>query len=110
MEYVNKNEFNQFKSETDKRLKDIEKPINEIQIMSAKILEKVNNLEKNNDLKNEIVEERINSKLQPIDTRLKAVENTQAEEEGRRWQIILGISTALIGVIINVVLIVLKIK
>ena len=65
-EFVKKKDFDNFKNEVDKRLNAIEEPIKEIQITSAKTLEKLENMDKNNDLKNQIIEEKINTKIEPL--------------------------------------------
>ena len=107
-EYVKKKEFDNFKEETNKRFDAIEEPIKEIQITSAKTLEKLENMDKNNDLKNQIIEGKIDTKIEPLKQRITTLEVDNSTTKSHRWAIISGIALSLIGVAITAIISILK--
>lgn len=92
-DFVSKDEFVSFKQETNQKFIELNKkltPIQEIQITSAKILERIENIDKNHELKDKLIEEKIN----PIKEKVEKV------EDNNKW-LWRTVGATIIGLVLN---------
>ena len=92
-DFVSKDEFVSFKQETNQKFIELNKkltPIQEIQITSAKILERIESIDKNRELKDKLIEEKIN----PIKEKVEKV------EDNNKW-LWRTVGATIIGLVLN---------
>lgn len=92
-DFVSKDEFVSFKQETNQKFIELNKkltPIQEIQITSAKILERIESIDKNHELKDKLIEEKIN----PIKEKVEKV------EDNNKW-LWRTVGATIIGLVLN---------